>query len=126
MSLLDQSRADFHSFVSDTSGFSQPCSLTNPDGASGTVQAFCADVYQLVDMGTGEVFAGRQASVSVSFGDMESSGLGDPSGASDTDLKPWVVSFDDARGTAHTFKIVDARPDRTIGAFVCVLESYIA
>jgi len=34
------------------------------------------------------------------------------------------VRFDDLDGKEHTFAVMDAYPDRAIGAVVCVLEFY--
>ncbi len=38
---------------------------------------------------------------------------------------PWVVRFDDINGKPYVFKVVESRPDRTIGVVVCMLESYV-
>lgn len=125
MGLRQQAAADLRAIVEDdTSGFGWPIRITNPDGESIDIVGLSTDVATVIDPDTGMAVKGRNASIAVALGTLEDEGFEIPKGITDATSKPWVVRFDDIQGTAHTFKVMDAEPDRAIGVVVCLLEAY--
>ncbi len=124
MSLLAQAIADAQRIVEDvTSGFGTLVTVTNPSGATAAISGLVSDVFESISPDTGVVVSGRQAQVTFSLSSLAS--LGVPSGTSSKNAKPWVLEFADAKGVSHVFKVVEARPDNTLGLIVCVLENYV-
>jgi len=105
-------------------GFGWPITVTNPAGTSAELTGFSDDISQVIDPDTGQAVSGRLASVAVRIGHLTDNGLSIPRGVADSTSKPWVVSFDDVNGNAHTFKVAESNPDRALGLVVCILEAY--
>ncbi len=111
----------------DPLGFRWPVTLTDPTGrTSDGLFGFSDDISQTIDPDTGQLVSGRLASVALRISTLRSQGFSLPSGIADQSRKPWVVTFDDINGTAHTFKVKQSDPDRALGLVVCILEGYSA
>jgi len=124
MGLRDQASLDAQTFLNDEEGFGWPVTVTDPDGVIVALTGYSNDVAETIDPETGIAVSGRVASVALSLLDLATAGLGIPRSIADSDSAPWVVSFADILGSAHTFKISDANPDRAIGVVTCRLEVY--
>lgn len=124
MSLRDQAAADLQTFLEDTAGFGVPITVTDPAGTSVELTGFSTDIGETIDPETGTVVTGRSASVALSLARLTTEGLGIPRGIADGSGKPWVVTFDDIEGNAHTFKVSSSAPDRAAGIVTCMLEAY--
>jgi len=108
-------------------GFGWPITLTDPAGLSNdALVGFSDDISQTIDPDTGELVAGRLASVVLRISTLLVAGFSVPRGVPDQASKPWVVTFNDINGTAHTFKVRQANPDRALGIVSCILEGYDA
>lgn len=108
----------------ENTGFGWPVTVTTPDGVCASLTGFSNDIAQVIDPDTGQAVSGRLASVALRISTLQSKNLGIPRGIADTGLKPWIIQFDDINGTAYTFKVQEANPDRTLGVVVCLLEIY--
>lgn len=126
MSLRDQAAADLQTILEDAEGFSWPIKLTSPDGVTVDVTGFSSDIGQELDLETQMIAAGRTASVAIPIRRLNELHVGIPRGIADGAIKPWVVRFEDAMGTEHTFKIQHAMPDYAVGCITCTLEAYEA
>lgn len=124
MGLRAQAAVDLVAIVEDADGFGWPITVTDPNGVSGSLVGLSTDIAQAIDPETGLAVAGRSASVALCIASLTTAGLGLPKGIAESTSKPWVVEFDDVNGTAHKFKVSEARPDRAAGLVVCHLESY--
>lgn len=83
------------------------------------------DIAQTIDPQTGMAISGRVAHVSIAMASLVAAGFVDlPRGIADDKRSPWVVTFNDIAGKEHTFKVLEAMPDRTIGIVTCTLEGY--
>lgn len=110
-------------------GFAWEIVLTAPDGFASLdpLMGFSQDVMQTIDPETGLLVTGRLASVSIPIKSITESGyFGLPRGIADTAGHPWRVTFNDLSGAAHTFKVFESKPDRTLGNIVLLLEAYKA
>lgn len=121
--LRELAECDFRSILHDEAGFSWPITLRTPEGAELAVQGLSNDVEQTIDRDTGLAIVGREAHVTLALRDLID--FGEPQGVNSTTRKPWVVVFDDILGRSYTFKVKQSMPDRSIGALVCFLETYI-
>jgi len=124
MSLREQAAADLTTIVEDTDGFGWPITVTAPDGTSADLVGLSSDIAQTIDPDTGQAVSGRHAHVFLRLSSLTTAGLGIPRGIADAGSDPWVVTFDDIDGTEHSFKVMEALPDRAIGGVVCLLEAY--
>lgn len=125
MSLRTLAESDLAVTLEDReAGFGWPITVTDPDGLSGSLTGSSTDIAQVIDPDTGEAVSGRLATVTIRMSSLFAQGLALPVGIADTTLKPWLVSFDDINGTAHTFKVVQSNPDRTLGQITCILGLY--
>lgn len=125
MGLREQAAADLKAILEDrTGGFGWDLTLTDPAGVSAALVGLSTDIGLTLDPDTGMAISGRRASVALRIASLTAAGLGIPTGISDQASKPWLVTFDDVDGGAHTFKVIEAQPDRAIGAVVCLLEAY--
>ncbi len=126
MSLRAQAAADLAAIHADTvGGFGWPITVTSPAGVSAALTGLSTDVHTTIDPETGVAVAGRRASVSLARAHLIAAGLGEPRGIGDRDAKPWRVTFDDVNGATHTFKVLEALPDRALGSVVCILEAWV-
>jgi hypothetical protein len=126
VSLRAQAAADLAMIHADTvGGFGWSISVTNPEGVTAVLTGLSTDVHTSIDPETGVVVPGRRASVSLVRAHLATAGLGQPRGINGRNEKPWLVTFLDVDGASHTFKVVEALPDRAIGSVVCILEHYV-
>lgn len=124
MGLWADASADLRGFLENDDEFGQALTVVDPSDASAALKGFGVDIGLLIDPETGQGVAGRRGSVAISIASLTAAGLGMPVGISDASLKPWRVTFDDANGNSHTFKIQECQPDRALGVVVCILEAY--
>ncbi len=125
MGLRETAAADNRAILEDSAGgFGWPVTVRDSSGLEASLVGFSGDISQAIDVETGQLVSGRQAHVTLSLATLAAAGLGVPSGVAERDRRPWVVKFNDIAGESHTFKVSDARPDRTIGCVVCTLEAY--
>jgi len=125
VSLRDQAAADLLGILEDADGgFGWSITVTSPDSASASLTGFSTDIGTTIDPETGTLVAGRRASVAIPIARLTALGLGIPRGIAEQSRKPWVVSFDDVEGTARTYKVSHAMPDRALGVVTCMLEAY--
>lgn len=125
MSLRELAEQDLGAILEDsTTGFGWSITVTDPAGTSVPLTGFSDDISQVIDPDTGQLISGRHASVALRISSLVLAGLELPRGISNTSMKPWVVTFDDINGNAHTFKVQQSNPDRALGLVTCILESY--
>lgn len=124
MSLRAQAEADLAFIVEDPAGFGWAITVTNPAGTSQALTGLSNDIAQAIDPETGQAVSGRTASVALRIATLETVGLGLPTAVASKSSKPWLVTFDDINGAAHTFKVSEVLPDRAIGVVVCMLQVY--
>lgn len=124
MSLRQLAEQDLVAILGDTQGFGWPITLTSPEGLTATLTGFSNDISQVIDPDTGQLVSGRLASVALSLSDVFDAGFTMPRAIADSASKPWLVTFDDIKGTSHTFKIRQSDPDRALGLVICILEVY--
>lgn len=123
MGLRDIAAADLKTIVENTDDFGWPVTVTSPAGVSVAMVGLSTDISQTIDPDTGQAISGRNASVSLVMSTLLAAFGGElPRGVSDG--VPWVVRFDDIAGAAHTFKVLEALPDRALGCVVCLLDFY--
>lgn len=125
MSLRSLAESDL-SFIleDDINGFGWAIILTNPDGLSANLKGMSSDISQLIDPDTGQAISGRLASIALRISSLIAAGLSLPENISESNKKPWIVSFKDINGNDYTFKVMQSNPDRAIGLVTCILESY--
>jgi len=124
MSLRTQAEADLSFILEDASAFGWPVTLTDPSGSSVSLTGSAKDVSEQIDPETGHVVSVRVASVTLRRSSITKAGLNQPQAITSRSAKPWTVTFDDINGSSHTFKVIEAKPDRTVGLVVLTLESY--
>lgn len=123
MGLREQAEQAFREIMSDNDGAVWPVTLVNPAGViSAPFNGRTNDIHLMIDPNTGMAVSGRQASVVISWREIQDSGLGTPEGIADGTAKPWLARFDDLYGASYEFKIRETHPDRDIGSLVCILE----
>lgn len=125
MNLRELAESDLSFILEDkVNGFGWDITITNPDGVStdGLV-GNSNDISQVIDPDTGQAVSGRSASVALRISSLIDVGL--PKGIADTNLKPWIVTFDDINGNSFKFKVMQSNPDRTLGMITLLLEFYI-
>ena len=106
-------------------GFGWPVKLTDPAGVEYlNLTAQADDISQIVDPDTGTVVSGRKAAATLRQSTLKARGIGEIKGVADTTRKPWLATFDDIGGTAYTFKVEYADPDRTLGTITLVLGAW--
>ena len=113
MNLLDVAREDFPSLLSD---FSVAASIFSPLGVEFHVEGLPRDTGELIDPDTGAQVSGRHVSLVVASNALP---VGLPHGVHDRSSKPWKVVFE-----GKIFRVVQTRPDASLGAFVMILEVY--
>lgn len=123
MGLRDIAEADLKAIVENTADFGWPVTVTKPGGPTVAMVGLSTDISQTIDPDTGQAVSGRNASVSFVMSSLLTAFSALPTGISDG--APWVVVFADIAGASHTFKVLEALPDRALGCVVCLLEHYI-
>lgn len=118
--------ADLEFILEDSAtGFGWPIQVTDPLGFSAALTGFSQDIAQAIDTETQQLVAGRLATVSLRNSSITAAGFSElPRNIEDSDLKPWLIAFDDINGEAFTFKVADQWPDRELGMVTLVLELY--
>lgn len=125
MSLLQQAAADLRAIVENTNEFGVAIKVEDPDGLSSNQNGLTTDVGNMFDPNTGQMIAGRRASVALSTQALLAAGhTGLPAGASDPSKTPWIVTFLDIHGRECVFMVSAAMPDRKLGLVTCSLEHY--
>lgn len=126
MNLREQGAADLVAIVEDDAdGFGWPITVTNPAGTTAELVGLSTDIGQTIDPETGQAVIGRLASVALPTSRLAALALGIPRGIADASMKPWVITFNDIGGNAHTFKVREAMPDAALGIVTCILEKYM-
>lgn len=105
-------------------GFGWPIIIDAPSGNSAPFTGYSNDISQMIDPDTGQLVAGRMASVAIRISALLDIGFGLPRGVADSNSKPWVVTFSDINGNEFVFKVKQANPDRALGLITCNLEAY--
>ena len=109
----------------DQFGFGSTIKLTDPSLFSAEVIGRTNDISFAIDPNTGVAVSGRTATVAIDLNELEDKGFSSiPSAQSDKTKKPWIIEFDDQQGNTHTFTILEANPDRTLGIVLCTLQLY--
>jgi len=123
--LRELAEADNRIILNDiTFGFGYSISLENPEGIVTPLTGFSNDISQVIDPDTGVAVSGRLATAALNINDIIDAGSELPKGIADAGSKPWLFTFDDINGNAHTFKVSKSDPDRAIGMLICTLEFY--
>jgi len=108
----------------DVYGFGFDIIVTDPANVVLAMKGFSNDVSEFIDPDTGQAVSARVASVALRISVLTAGGLGLPTNISDASLKPWRIAFDDINGNSYLFKVSEAKPDRSLGMVVCMLELY--
>ena len=125
MSIRDQIQKDLDVTLSNTQGFGNGFTLTDPSGAQGNFIGQTGDIGELIDPDTGLAVSGRLAFAVVAIGDLQLSGLtGFPIGISDKNSKPWLCEFGAPATSDQCYKVKSTMPDRTVGVIKMILELY--
>jgi hypothetical protein len=117
---------DAQEIMSDTDGFSWPCTVTSPGGLSHDFLCRSTDIHLSIDPGTGEMVSGRHASVVLLMVELSLVGFETICGVADNTGKPWVVAVDNIEGTPGVYRVAETHPDNALGLVVCFLEAYTA
>ena len=125
MGLKDIAAADARTILNDkVTGVAVSIIITDPDGVVGNLTGNSSDIAEVIDVDTGRMISGREASVTLVIADLTEKGLGIPENVQDDSKKPWLVDFDDVNGNSYTFKVIRSSPDRTIGNITVHLGAY--
>lgn len=122
MGLRAIAAADLRTIVENLDDFGWPVIVEKPGGLSAALVGLSTDIAQTIDPQTGQAVSGRTASVTFAMASLLAAFSELPRGVSEG--APWVVVFLDIAGAAHTFKVLEALPDRALGCVVCLLEFY--
>jgi len=114
--------SDLSVLIESQSDFGWPVSVTSPAGVTESVTALSNDISLVIDPETGMPVTGRNATATFRTSSLLALAFPMPTGIEDTKGKPFLVTFNDIAGNSIIYKIKTARPDRTIGCVVCVLE----
>ena len=115
MAAIHRSRKDFGCEIT----------LISPAGQEAELVGLSSDVHAAIDPSTGQVVSGRKVHVSLVLADIAAAGLEQPKNVAAKNAKPWLVRFNDLRGTQHTFKVAESLPDRALGNIILLLEHYV-
>ena len=121
--LREQAEADLATLLEDkTTGFGWDVVLTGPDGTATAMVGQSGDIAAVVDPETGVPVIGRNAHVTLRMSSLPAGPQ--PYGVADASAKPWRVTFNSIGGVSCDFKVVESKPDHTIGVLVLRLEAY--
>lgn len=121
MGLRDTAVADAKAILEDVdTGFGLAIEVTSPAQKVATLKGFTNDISTILDPETGQAVTGEAISVALPLGPVLAA-FDDqvPEAIADASSKPWLVAFE-----SNTYKVREARPDRTLGIVVCLLEHY--
>lgn len=124
MGLRAKAKADSQKILNSDAGFAWPITVTGPDGTIGNLKGFSNDITDLIDPDTGVAVTSRLVTATLHIADLTAAGLGIPEAIADKTKKPWIIEFDDIDGNPFKFKVMESKPDRTIGNVSCILEFY--
>lgn len=124
MGLREIAESDLGKILEDPDYFGWDVSIIDPSGKTDSLIGFSGDIGFMIDPDTGQSISGRYAEVNLRISTLFSKGFTLPRGISDPNSRPWVITFNDLYGNAHTFKVFRSMPDRTLGFITCVLEKY--
>jgi hypothetical protein len=125
VSLREQAAADLLMIHEDTvDGFGWPLVITNPAGDTIEVNGLSTDIARAIDPETQQAVTGRFVSVSIPLKSLRDNGFDLPRNVADRGARPWLVRVNDIEGMEHTFKVIEASPDRALGCVNCLLEVY--
>ena len=124
MGLREEAALDAREFLEDEDDFGWPLTLRAPDGNSAALTGYSTDIHLTIDPETGQAVSGRQASVVIHLEALNDAELPMPRGVADQKSDPWIVQTNDITGIGHTFKIIEAIPDRALGIVACTLEEF--
>lgn len=106
-------------------GFGWLVNVTDPAGNTADLYGVASEIAELIDPDTGQSVSGRYAKVTLRLASVYASALdGIPRGIPDESSKPWVYKFNDINGNLLTYKVIESRPDRTLGVVTSILEGY--
>lgn len=126
MNLRETAEQDLATTLEDSvMGFGMPIVVTDPDGFMAELCGQSGDISFLIDPETGQAVSGRVAHVTIRISTLAEKGLSIPRGVADKTSKPWVIAFPDLACNDQTFKVEEARPDRTLGLVTCIVGVYV-
>lgn len=126
MNFLDIAQQDKSFTLKDKDfGFGTEITLTDPSLFSAVVIGRTNDISFAIDPNTGVAVSARTATIAIDMQELEEKGFSSfPAYQSDKTKKPWIVKWTDQLGKTHTFTILEANPDRTLGILLCTLSFY--
>ena len=123
MNLREQAEADLSLTLEDKDyGFGWECLIEDPSGNSDTFVVQSGDVHELFDTETGVPVSNRVAHVAVRISSLTEKGFSLPSKIANENSNIWKFTFKDVNGDNHKFTVAEARPDRTLGVALVILE----
>lgn len=108
----------------DQFGFGTSVNLTDPDLFAADVVCQTNDISFAIDPNTGVAVSGRTATVAIDMNELTAKGFSSLPSAQPKTAKPWIVEWTDQQGNTHTFTVLEANPDRTLGIVLCTLQFY--
>lgn len=106
-------------------GFGTEITLTDPDLFSAVVVGRTNDISFAIDPNTGVAVSGRTSIFAIDFNELTNKGFSSlPAHQSDKTKKPWIAEWIDLFAKTHTFTVLEANPDRTLGIILCTLQFY--
>jgi len=120
MSLKDQAPINARAALESMVDFGAPVTLTSPAGVASAMRGYTTDISATIDPETGQAVTGRRASAVLSLLSLTEL----PVAVHDSDERPWLVTMADATGALSTWKVIEVRPDRSMGIVVLILGGY--
>ncbi len=102
------------------SGFGRAIRVKTPAGVVLELTGLTRDISDAIDPDTGVNITTRQASAAIRISAFGAHGI--PQNVPENDKRPWSVTFSDADGNPQTYRVIESKPDRTIGIVVLILE----
>ena len=126
MGLNEIAADDFANFTSNTDEFGHEFVITAPDGTViEGIKGYSTDISALIDPETGQMVAGRTASVSIAMRFFRNAGFGSiPTMEPKKNKKPWIFEWLAPNTSVYTFSVRDAIPDRKLDQTLFMLQSF--
>jgi hypothetical protein len=125
MGVREQAEADLAVTLEAPGDFGVPIVLRDPTGfdcGGQPIYGQSGDIGLLIDPDTGLAVTGRSAHVAVRISTLTHAGYTTlPRAIPDAGSSPWLVTF-----SGQTFKVKEARPDRTLGIVTMIVEFWRA
>ena len=118
MNLRLQAEQDLGDILENPNEFGWDIVVISPAGVELELTGFSNDISELIDPNTGQSVSGRSVSVALRMSNFSVL----PKGIAETESKPWIVKFNDIKGTEHVFKVIQSNPDRGLGIITLILE----